>query len=75
MANMSVITNPAELRCRGMEILIRELGFVNALRFLLQFETGAGNYSIERDLLIPNWTLEQMIDEADGLQSMRPDAK
>jgi hypothetical protein len=33
---MSPITDPVELRRRGLEVLTRELGYVNAMRFMLQ---------------------------------------
>jgi len=64
---MSTITNPAELRRRGFEILVRELGYLNAVKFLLQFETGTGDYSRDRDQLIPSWSLEEMIRRSDEL--------
>jgi hypothetical protein len=64
---VSAIQNPAELRRRGLEILVRELGYANAMRFLLQYETGHGDYTRERDEFIPRWTVEEMISEADKL--------
>lgn len=50
---MTALTNPAELRKRGLEVLVRELGFVDAMRFMLQFESGRGDYTKERDSLFP----------------------
>ena len=64
---MSGIANPAELRCRGLEILVRELGYADAMRFLLQYETGQGDYTRQRHELLPPWTAEQLLDEADKL--------
>jgi hypothetical protein len=37
-----------ELRIAGLEALARELGAVGMVRFLQQFETGWGDYSVER---------------------------
>jgi hypothetical protein len=64
---MSAILNPAELRRRGLEILIRELGYVDAMRFLHQYETGQGDYTRDRHQLLPAWTVEEMVAEADKL--------
>lgn len=64
---MSTIRNPVELRRRGLEILVRELGYADAMRFLLQYETGMGDYTRDRENLIPNWTVGEMIAEADKL--------
>lgn len=64
---MSLIPNPAELRRRGLEILVRELGYVNAMRFLLQYETGQGDYTRDRDQILPNWSVTEMVQEADKL--------
>ena len=36
------------LRRAGLEALTRELGVVGMARFLQQFETGWGDYSVER---------------------------
>ena len=37
-----------QIRLAGLEALARELGPVGMVRFLQQFETGQGNYSVER---------------------------
>lgn len=46
-----------------MRLLYRELGVVNAVRFLRQFTTGFGNYVEEREMLFAGKTLEQIIHE------------
>lgn len=38
----SAISNPVELRSRGFQALVKELGWVNAVRFLRDYETGGG---------------------------------
>ena len=68
---MSTLTNPAELRRRGLEILVRQLGYVDAMRFLLQYETGQGDYTRDRDQFLPPWTPDEMIDRADSLAKRR----
>ena len=37
-----------EIRRQGVEALVRELGPVGMVRFLQQYETGAGDYSTQR---------------------------
>jgi len=59
-----VITNPLELRTRGFEALVKELGWVNAVRFLRQYETGAGDYVRERDQLLPDWDADTIVKQA-----------
>ncbi len=68
---MTSITNPVELRRKGFEVLARELGYANALRFLLQYEGGAGDYTRERHQLLPHWTPEQIVQEAEKLKPDR----
>ncbi len=64
---MTTIGNPTELRRRGLEILVRELGYLDAMRFLHQYETGQGDYTRERRQLLPPWTAEEIVGEADKL--------
>jgi hypothetical protein len=57
-----------ELRRRGFESLVVSLGWVNAVRYLQQFDTGSGNYVYNRDQFLPAWnaeTLQQMSRERD----------
>jgi hypothetical protein len=39
-----------QIRLVGLEALTRELGPAGMVRFLQQFETGRGDYSVERHL-------------------------
>jgi hypothetical protein len=64
---MTAIVNPVELRRRGLEVLIRELGYSNAMRFMLQYDTGRGDYTKERYQFLPDWTVEEFVREADEL--------
>jgi hypothetical protein len=48
------------LRQKGFTILVRELGPANALRFLHLYQTGTGNYPIEREQWLGNLTLEEI---------------
>ena len=61
---MSVEIRPlAEINQQAMQLLYRELGVVNAVRFLKQFTPGLGDYTRERDSLLGGKTLEQIVGE------------
>jgi hypothetical protein len=48
---------------QAISILNRELGVVDTLRFLSQFNTGQGNYTKDRENLFANLTLEEIITD------------
>lgn len=52
-----------ELRRRGFEVLARELGAANALRFLHLYAPGQGDYTRERDRWLSGLTIEQIEEE------------
>ena len=56
--------NPVELRIRGFKALVEALGWVNAVRFLRQYEPGVGNYTAERDDILPNWDATTLVRKA-----------
>ena len=62
---MTTPLTPEELRARGMEVLVRELGYADALRFMLQFTSGRGDYTKERGQLLAGVTLEVLLRAAD----------
>lgn len=64
---MSAITNPADLRRRGIQALVRELGYADAMRFLHQFGSGQGDYTKDRDALPLPTTDADLLAEADRL--------
>ncbi len=56
---MTVRTRPlAEVTRRAIEVLTRELGSADTLRFVNQFTTGLGDYTAEREHLFGEETLE-----------------
>ena len=55
--------NLNQIRQTGLEALNRELGSVEMIRFLQQFELGKGNYSIQRRQWFKNQTLEKLIEK------------
>jgi hypothetical protein len=63
---MTLDTKPlAEVTSRAVEILIRELGPSDAIRFINQFGTGFGDYTAERDALFGDLTLEQILSRVE----------
>ncbi|MEI8103210.1 MAG: hypothetical protein WCG61_06760 [Chlorobium sp.] len=46
-------------------ILIREMGVVDTIRFLNQFSTGYGNYTEERRTMIESMTLDDIFSGID----------
>jgi hypothetical protein len=59
---MTVQRRPlADVTRQAIEILTRELGAVDTLRFVNQFTTGLGDYTAEREPMFADETLEQII--------------
>jgi hypothetical protein len=67
----ALITNQSELRNRGFRALVEALGWVNAVRFLRQYDPGSGNYTEERLTLLPDWDASTLIQKAKELQKPR----
>jgi hypothetical protein len=59
-----LITDPVELRRRGFTALVQALGWVNAVRYLHQYESGQGDYTRERDQMLPDWDAEMLVRKA-----------
>mgnify|MGYP000257832078 CR=1 FL=1 len=70
---MSVsILEPAELRTRGFEALVRALGWVNAVRFIQQYEHSDRNYTAERADLLPDWDAAEIVRRMQALNPGPP---
>jgi predicted nucleic acid-binding Zn ribbon protein len=67
----TLITNQSELRHRGFQALTEALGWVNAVRFLRQYDPGSGNYTEERRTLLPDRDASALVREARDLQVSR----
>jgi hypothetical protein len=52
---------PWQIRQQGLVALTEALGAVAMIRFLQQFDTGSGDYSREREQLLRNLTLAEVI--------------
>jgi hypothetical protein len=52
-----------EVNQQAISLLYKELGVVDAVRFLKQFTQGYGNYTQERETLFANRSLEEIVSE------------
>ena len=53
----------AEIAHKAIQILCREIGIVNSVRFLNQYSVGQGNYLEDREVIFENQTTEQLVAE------------
>ena len=64
---MSAATRPAlsayELRREGWKALTERLGVSGAMRFLMQYDPGHGDYTLERRDLFAGTTVDQAVEE------------
>jgi len=73
-----VLLDPAELRHRGFDALVDALGWVNAVRFVQQYETSRLDYTAERDKILPDWDREELarrleqVGSESALRSSKP---
>lgn len=55
-----------EINQQAIGLLYKELGTVDAVRFLKQFTQGYGNYTQERETLFANKSLEDIVGEIEN---------
>jgi len=56
--------DPIELRQQGFDALVASLGWVNAVRFMQQFESSKLDYTRERDHILPDWDAKTLVQKA-----------
>lgn len=52
-----------EVNQQAINLLYKELGVIDAVRFLKQFTQGYGNYTQERDVLFANKSIDDIVSE------------
>ncbi|MCO6450263.1 MAG: hypothetical protein J5I90_05685 [Caldilineales bacterium] len=52
-----------EVNQQAIHLLYKELGVVDAVRFLKQFTQGYGNYTQEREVIFANKSLDDIVSE------------
>lgn len=60
-----------EITQEAIQLLYRELGVVNTVRFLNQFTTGFGDYTQDRNVENEGRTLGEILDELHQYQAQR----
>jgi hypothetical protein len=53
----------AEITHRAFQVLYKEIGITNTVRFINQYTTGYGNYTEERKALYDDMTLDDIVTE------------
>jgi len=65
---MNAVIKPIALvNEKATNILIKEIGVVDTIRFINQFSTGHGNYTEERRNMVDTMTLEEIIAGIDAM--------
>ena len=65
---MNAVIKPiALINENATNILIKEMGVVDTIRFINQFTTGHGNYTEERRNMVDTMTLEEIIAGIDAM--------
>ncbi len=52
-----------DINQQAIRLLYKELGVVDAVRFLKQFTQGYGNYTQERETFFANKSLDELVSE------------
>jgi hypothetical protein len=52
-----------EINQQAINLLYKELGVIDAVRFLKQFTQGYGNYTQEREEMFVNKSLDEIVSE------------
>ena len=53
----------SEVTERATDILIKEMGVVDTMRFLNQYRTGAGNYTTDREQMFEGMSVKDIVTE------------
>lgn len=59
-----------EINQQAIRLLYKELGVVDAVRFLKQFTQGFGNYTQERETLFADRSLDDIVNEIEKRRKM-----
>jgi hypothetical protein len=63
------MTTPIELNRKAFKALIEGLGYVDAIRFLKQFDDGSGDYTRERHQWLDSLSLDEIWTEIQQRQT------
>ncbi|HQU37802.1 MAG TPA: hypothetical protein PLR65_14555 [Anaerolineales bacterium] len=57
-----------EINQQAISLLYKELGVVDAVRFLRQFTQGFGDYTKEREILFENKSVQEIVSEIEKMR-------
>jgi hypothetical protein len=60
-----------EINQRAIALLYKELGVVDAVRFLKQFTQGFGDYTKEREALFAEKSLDEIVGEIEKMRKTK----
>lgn len=63
--------SPSAVRKLGLEALTKALGPVGMVRFLQQFETGAGDYTKEREEWLKGIDVKSIVEEIKHMRKVK----
>jgi len=66
-------TTLSEIKIKGWEALVKELGHAGATKFILLYESGEGDYTRSRKKLLKDLTIEEIIREIKSKKKDRRD--
>ncbi len=61
----------AEIKAKGWNALIKELGHAGATKFILLYEPGEGDYTKERRELFKDITIEEIMKDIEKLKQTK----
>jgi hypothetical protein len=61
-----------EVNQQAISLLYKELGVVDAVRFLKQFTQGYGNYAQERETIFADKSLDDVVSEIEKRRKKEP---
>ncbi len=61
-----------EIRMEGWKALTERLGPAGAMRFMMQYDPGYGDYSKERHEMFSGLTLEELLERIDPTNPEKP---
>ncbi|HJZ75235.1 MAG TPA: hypothetical protein VKE51_26055 [Vicinamibacterales bacterium] len=61
-----------QIRMEGWKALTERLGPAGAMRFMMQYDPGHGDYAAERQEIFATLTLDDLLDAIEGTSGDRP---
>jgi hypothetical protein len=52
-----------QIRKDGIDVLIKKLGPDGMIRFIQQFDSGRGDYTRDRHVILDSYTIEDIVNE------------